>query len=325
MSDLTETCKSVARHWELTIKKIRDDFPIAGSPERCRSRVVIEDDRNHLFILEDISPQNVARKEEIAKTLSTLSENGIQAVHPYLLNAATSFITKHENRYWILKPYIDGVPMERPAYVHDGWRGRTMAAFLIELKERSHGIPVDDGRRPFSITAFIADLLKRMEKHNRELLPEIAPVIDYLDREFFAIHDRLPIRFCHGDYHPLNIIWSKDSILSVIDWEFSGNKPEIYDMALLMGCLGMEDPAALTGPLIQELLHGLAHAYTPVSLQYLFEYIVAIRFAWLSEWLRNADQEMITLEIDYMTLLILEQRRLKDAWFRWQSRLPIKP
>ncbi len=316
MNTLTETLNSLIQSWDLTFKNMRDDLTISGSPERCLSRMVIEDDRKCLFILEKISPQNIARKGEIAETLSVLSHEGLEAVHPYLMNTSKFYITRHENHFWILKPYIEGVSLERPAYVHDGWRGRTMAAFLIELKERSHGIILDDGRNLFSITAFIADLLKRIEKHDKELLPEIAPVIECLDGEFFAAHNRLPIGFCHGDYHPLNIIWSKDSILSVIDWEFSGYKAEIYDLALLMGCIGMEDPAALTGPFIQELLRGLENVYAPLSLQYLFEYIVAIRFAWLSEWLRNADQdqEMIALEIDYMTFLMQAQGCLKDAW-----------
>ena len=43
--------------------------------------------------------------------------------------------------------------------------------------------------------------------------------------------------FAHGDYHPLNVIWTKAGIAAVIDWEFSGLKPEMYDAAILVGCL----------------------------------------------------------------------------------------
>jgi len=39
------------------------------------------------------------------------------------------------------------------------------------------------------------------------------------------------VAFCHGDYHPMNIIWSADDIKCVIDWEFSEYKSEIYDAA----------------------------------------------------------------------------------------------
>ncbi len=59
------------------------------------------------------------------------------------------------------------------------------------------------------------------------------------------------ISFCHGDLHPLNVIWGEKSIRAVIDWEFSGIKPEIYDLANMLGCLGMEDPANLFRPLCE--------------------------------------------------------------------------
>jgi homoserine kinase type II len=317
-----EALNPVVRHWGLTVIKIRDDLSIDGSPERCLSRIVMEDDRGRLFILEDISPQNLARKEEIAETLSGLSHQGLTAVHPCLLNASKSYITRHENLFLIVRPYIKGVPLARPEYVYDGWRGRAMAEFLVALKEKSPGMTAGCGAKLFSIMAFIFDLAKRMGKHNKELISDITPVIRFLEMNFFTIHDRLPVGFCHGDYHPLNIIWSEDAILSVIDWEFSGLKPEIYDMAILIGCIGMEDPAALRGPFIKELLRGLENVYSQSSLQYLLEFVIAVRFAWLSEWLRNADRDMITLEIDYMTLLIQERPFLKDAWFRSRNRPP---
>ena len=50
------------------------------------------------------------------------------------------------------------------------------------------------------------------------------------------------------------------------------------------------------------------------SWKYLVEFIVAIRFAWLSEWLRRKDTEMIRLELDYMRLLIDNKNILQKAW-----------
>jgi homoserine kinase type II len=44
------------------------------------------------------------------------------------------------------------------------------------------------------------------------------------------------------------------------------------------------------------------------------EFIVALRFAWLSEWLRRKDSEMIGLELDYMRLLIDNKNSLQKAW-----------
>jgi len=42
--------------------------------------------------------------------------------------------------------------------------------------------------------------------------------------------------------------------------------------------------------------------------------IIAIRFGWLSEWLRNQDTEMIELETVYMNLLMENADTLIDLW-----------
>jgi len=44
------------------------------------------------------------------------------------------------------------------------------------------------------------------------------------------------------------------------------------------------------------------------------DFVVALRFAWLSEWLRRDDVEMIALELDYMDLLIEHRGRLRSLW-----------
>jgi homoserine kinase type II len=50
------------------------------------------------------------------------------------------------------------------------------------------------------------------------------------------------------------------------------------------------------------------------SWKYLVEFIIALRFAWLSEWLRRRDTEMISMELDYMRLLIENKSSLQKAW-----------
>jgi homoserine kinase type II len=44
------------------------------------------------------------------------------------------------------------------------------------------------------------------------------------------------------------------------------------------------------------------------------DFIVALRFAWLSEWLRKSDKEMIELEQVYMRLLIENKEQLVHSW-----------
>ena len=103
---------------------------------------------------------------------------------------------------------------------------------------------------------------------------------------------------------------------TVIDWEFLGYKSEIYDLANLVGCIGVEDPLALSGELVRSFIAKIkkAQMISDVSWTYFLEFIVALRFAWLSEWMRRRDHEMIALEMDYMRLLIDHKALLREHW-----------
>jgi homoserine kinase type II len=130
------------------------------------------------------------------------------------------------------------------------------------------------------------------------------------------VHDTLPVAFCHGDYHPLNIIWQDNEIEAVIDWEFCGLKPDIYDCANLIGCIGMEHPSGLVDGLALSFIHDMQRSsiISAQSWEMFAEFVLALRFAWLAEWLRKKDREMIDLEETYMNLLMDNMEILKSAW-----------
>ena len=72
----------------------------------------------------------------------------------------------------------------------------------------------------------------------------------------------------------------------------------------------MKQPSSLTAELVIDFISGLQKAgiYQQQSWRHFLEFIVAQRFGWLSEWLRKKDEEMIILELDYMKLLIDNNR-----------------
>jgi len=84
----------------------------------------------------------------------------------------------------------------------------------------------------------------------------------------------------------------------------------------MIGCIGIENPEALAGPLVTDFISRLKNApiISDHSWKVLPEYIIALRFAWLSEWLRHKDHEMIDLETVYMKLLIDNTNDLKRIW-----------
>ncbi len=285
---------------------MRPDFPIAGSPERTVWRSVVETAAGELFVLERIPSQTYSRKQQIARSLQQLNDLGINQLSVYIPDTHGEFMPLIDHGLWQLCPFITGVDLDRPTYVKDGWRGEEAAEFLILLYNISRNHLFSADTPSFSIVAYCRNLFAQIDERQPTVAARYFPFINHLESHFFPIHNDLPSGFCHGDYHPMNIIWGNHSIRAVIDWEFSGIKPEIYDLANLMGCLGMEDPNSLTGPFVSRLVSRLQQSgiFSDSSWKVLPDMMLAIRFAWLSEWLRKNDQPMIRLEADYMELLL---------------------
>jgi len=308
--------EEVLRRWGLQLKKIREDIPIAGSPDRCLFRTVIEEREGKLCILENLSPEFMPHKKIIAQAIAFLVEKGLTEVHSYLPLGKDDYIVTWQNLYWQASPYVDGIPLERPEYAFEGWRGSVLAGFLIDLWEKSEEIPFFARSQSFSILSFNRDFIGKIKVREPALYERIRPAVDFLEQRFVKVHNDLPVRFCHGDFHPLNVIWSASGINAVIDWEFLGYKPEIYDVAMMIGCLGMEKPQSLTGDLVFEFVKRLKESglIAEISWSYLFEFVLALRFAWLSDWLKRCDPEMIDCEAVYIRLLLDNYEIFIKSW-----------
>jgi homoserine kinase type II len=295
---------------------VRSDLNICGSPQRSEFRCVLECSDQRLVMMEHILEQVCTKKQAIIDRLDFLAVQGLPNVNPYLRASDGRHLVQMEGRLWQASLYVPGIPLDRFRYVFDGWRGKVMADFLIELRKKSQNLPDDLCTNPFSILDFIKTLLSQIKIREPGLFMKLVPITAFLRERLSHVHDLLPVALCHGDYHPLNMIWSDVAIECVIDWEFSGTKPENYDAATLIGCMGMENPDALKGPLVIEFISSLKDAkiLSKMSWLVLVEMIIAIRFGWLSEWLRNQDTEMIELETVYMNLLMENADTLIDLW-----------
>ncbi|MFZ2634056.1 MAG: aminoglycoside phosphotransferase family protein [Desulfosalsimonadaceae bacterium] len=307
---------NAARSWNLDASSIRKDIEISGSPQRCEFRCVVECADSRLYVLEAVNCRTVPQKQAIIDRLDFMAGQGLSGINPYIRAADGRHILENNGCFWQVSPFVPGVPLDRPGYAGDRWRGDAMADFLISLRQTSRNIPAPLLTPPFSILDYIDTLTGRIQAREPGLFETIDPIIRYVEKHLALIHDRLPTAFCHGDFHPLNMIWSENHIKAVIDWEFCGTKPEIYDAATLIGCMGMETPDALTGPLVTAFIRHLKASgiLSNLSWSALPAFMVAIRFGWLSEWLRNRDTEMIELETVYMGLLVTHAEDLKNAW-----------
>jgi homoserine kinase type II len=313
-----ETLKAVAEAWNVKLKKIHHNIFVQGSPERSVFRVVLEDQDGHYFVLEQIPSKSIGHKRQIAATLDFLSKKNFARIRPYLSSKKGDHVIKYKNDFWQMIPFVEGVALDREKYMAEKWRGHALAAFLIELRTKSKNLPFSDSRKVFSLKDYVYKLISEINLYNKDIKDEIKDIAVFLEKDFMPAYEKLPVAFCHGDYHPLNIIWSADDIKCVIDWEFAGLKSELYDAANLISCVGMEDPQSLAGQLIKCFIADMKKAkiISKVSWNYLVEFVVALRFAWLSEWLRRQDTEMIVLELDYMRVLIDNKNVLLKTWLR---------
>lgn len=306
---------AVSQQWGLDIVRRRVDIPLAGSPERSAWRGVLETRDQRLFVLERIHSAMYDRKQRIARTLQVLYDRGLRRIIPYLPDRDGDPLPLIRHGLWQLSPYIGGVVLNRPAYATDGWRGDEAGEFLAQLHRFASPPPVETPSPVFSIARYIEDLLTTLQRRHPAVADRYRPFVAHLRTTLFLHIDDLPRGFCHGDVHPINIIWGRRSIRAVIDWEFCGIQPEIYDLANLLGCLGIEDPGSLDGPFACRLIDRLRRSavYQEASWKALPDLMLAIRFGWLSEWLRKGDQPMIHLEADYMAILMRRTQDLRTA------------
>jgi len=308
--------EEVLRPWGLEFRKNRHDLPLSGSPERSLFRTVIEDGEGRRFVLEEIEPALRNRKRKIAAAVEFLATEGLSGVIPCLRNRDDDFTAEAAGGVWQITPFVEGVELNRPDYTHDAWRGRALGRFLVAMRGLSAGTPMGDPAQPFSVAGFTRDLMRRMNRHSPEQARAVERAFLFLEGCFFPLSEQLPVAFCHGDFHPLNVIWGDDHIRAVIDWEFSGYKPELYDAALLLGCIGVEDPESLAGPMALAFVEEIRDAgcFDASGFALLPEFVLGLRFAWLSDWLRKKDAEMVELETDFIGLLLENLVDLRRVW-----------
>lgn len=300
--------------WRIPFKTGQDHCLIHGSPERAMSRGVISDIGGRRFLVEKFSSMVFPGKQHIAQTLDRLRQSGLTAVLVPESTVEGAFLAEADGAFFQVTRFVEGTDLPRPGWLASGERGRAMADFLAAMGRRTRAW---EDRFPFfSIKAYIYRLFEDMAAHSPDRHAQYLPVLRFLEKGFMDAHDGLPRAFCHGDFHPVNIIWKEARVRAVIDWEFCGVKPDLYDAANLLGCAGIEHPEGLVMPMAAGFLEKLAKEdlISPLGWRWLPEYVLALRFAWLSEWLRKADLEMLDTEYRFMEILMDNMPDLREIW-----------
>ncbi len=304
------------RQWDIEFKCVRRDIDIQGSPERALSRVVLQDKDGTLFLLEKFSKNKFQVRQNVAKAIEYLNNNGLK--HALLCQKSNygEFLPFFKESCFQLSLFLDSTGIKRPDYLSSSKMGKSFALFLMDLSRASVNIESKVSFESFSIKKYIYKLFSEMKIYDNSVYEKYLPFLIFLEKEFMEVHDKLPACFCHGDLHPLNVLWNHDQIKAVIDWEFTGMKPDIYDAANLVGCAGIENPNGLAMPMVMTLIKEIRskELFSKIGWRFFPEYVLALRFAWLSEWLRKKDKQMLEMEEAYMGILVDNMDILRQGW-----------
>lgn len=272
---------------------------VQGSPERSVFRTVAADSRGRRWVVEQIPQHREMHKQNTARYMAAFSAAGLP-VMAYASGTDGSPLQEIDGLWWQLQPFAQGIELDRSTYWNDGRRGELLAHLLADMYRVAEERRFDGPR--FSLPQYVDELSQTIRSEQPELYEHVAPYVAWLSSELFSVYETLPFGFCHGDPHPANVIWGEDRIIALIDFEFAGTKPRLYDAALILGCVGSEAPGALDAAFLERFLAVLTErgvcSYNDRKM--LFVLAAAIRFGWLSEWLRREDEEMIGFELFYL-------------------------
>lgn len=300
--------------WGLTPGRPRTDILLPGSPERCVARCAMEDASGRTWMLERLHPGQLDRRERIGRSLHALAETGV-AVPAYQPAPDGRFVVEHNGFHWQLSPYVPGDALPQPEFIDHPERGISLGRFMAALRTGASPIREFDTEPRFVLEDYVNELMAAIGPRRPEIHEALLPVLGEL-APLFEAWAGLPVTLCQGDFHPLNVIWEDRNVKAVIDWEFMGIRPALFDVANCLGCVGIEEPQALVRGLAPALLTTLRDngLLDERSLALLPEMVLGVRFAWMSEWLRKKDEDMARLELRYMRLLANSIDTLLPAW-----------
>ena len=203
-------------------------------------------------------------------------------------------------------PFADADPLPRRTLGYNAQYAGIWEDFLLQLDDVSHDARLP---RPPGERFLFSNYLPHLESFAKRRMPEVsaglAEIRDALT-PFFRAEPELPVMLAHGDFHPGNCLVKNGRISCVIDWEFVGWKTAGYDLALLTGCLGMDDPLWLTeGAAADMCRRMLASSRIPGAAKAFFpDLTAAIRLGWLGEWIDLDDRQTALDELRYIRLLL---------------------
>lgn len=294
-------------HWHFEAVRPAEKFPISGSPNRSVKRFVFHSGQGD-FIAEAFELRKKSRQIRQNEILEFLARNRMQGVFSWLRTVDGAHGVAGGGWFWQVRPWCAADPLPRKTLGDEAAFARIWSRVLLELKEFS---PAENSdlqmpNENFAFSAYLPVLDRFAREKSADFYPRISQMLKRISPLCRQL-DSLPRMFAHGDFHPGNILVRNGNTAAVIDWEFCGWKPAGYDLALLLGCLGMDDPRWLSKGVIVDMQKELfARDYMPrAAWEMLTWTIAATRLGWLGEWIDLNDRRMVEQELTYINDFLL--------------------
>ena len=299
--------EEIIAFWPINFAGLGENALITGSPNRSEIRFIFYDDCGISYIAEGYGLFKQQLQIRQNKLLEFFAGKQITAVHPFCRTCNGGHGAEIGGLFWQIRPYIPAENVPRTAFAEDPAYGILWAEFLLQMKDAiqsSNELPPMPNV-PFRLPDFLPNLLAHAERSMPSIIGELNNIIKRLT-PFFRWERTAGSMFAQGDYHPGNILTANGKIQAVIDWEFAGAKFPGYDMALLIGCLAMDDPGNLASPAVIALQDTLyRNNFMPESAwDFLPQMIAATRLGWLGEWLTLKDETLVRQELALFEILL---------------------
>ncbi|MEE9369275.1 MAG: phosphotransferase [Pontiella sp.] len=308
--------EKIFRNWHVVSPILCEEIQEPARAEQPALSTTFVDTNKDRWSLERIAEETYSRKLSIAETLELLENQGCNQIHPYKRNSLGQFITAYSGQLFMLRPQIKGIAMPLDTWNSEGWRPDAMADFIISLHQTAAGISIPNDGKAYAIIDFVKRKTEAFDRHRPEVSDSLNRVFHVLEDSLFPALSSLPTAFCHGDFNPMNIVWGTEVIRSVTHWELCGFKPEAYDAALIVGCIGFHNPDMLISDFTTRFIRRLRDAalYTEGTWEIFYELVIATRYGWLSEWMYTHDEKSRDLETLYMNLLVTQKNYILKKW-----------
>jgi Ser/Thr protein kinase RdoA (MazF antagonist) len=221
------------------------------------------------YILKEKPDPQAAEREAVL--LARLAATGAPVAVP-LRTRAGNYFAQENGKTFLLSPRLPGRPFTRHYRGQAILRAERYGRAIARLDSC---LALCDGLPGFPSLHLIEHIhgwaLPILRRHPAEVdLPRLEAAWKDVEEGLAPIYGRLPIQLIHRDAHPGNLLFQRDRLSGIIDFDMVTRGPRIFDLAycgtsLLMAAYPSQAKMQIWPRLLDGLVHGYSETVTLTS------------------------------------------------------------